>query len=71
MAGSTIDPDKLIYQEKKATLVYINIRGPFSPKWVKYDPHCLKLLKAATLLKKKLWQRCFPVNFAKFLKTLF
>ena len=25
----------------------------------------------ATLLKKKLWQRCFPVNFVKFLRTRF
>ena len=25
----------------------------------------------ATLLKKRLWQRCFPVNFSKFLRTLF
>ena len=25
----------------------------------------------ATLLKKRLWHRCFPVNFAKFLRTLF
>ena len=24
--------------------------------------------RAATLLKKGLWQRCFPVNFAKFLR---
>ena len=23
------------------------------------------------LLKKRLWYRCFPVNFAKFLRTLF
>ena len=28
-------------------------------------------LRSATLLKKRLWQRCFPVNFAKFLRTLF
>ena len=28
-------------------------------------------LKAATLLKKKLWHRCFPVNFVKFLGTTF
>ena len=28
-------------------------------------------LRPATLLKKKLWHRCFPVNFAKFLRTLF
>ena len=26
-------------------------------------------LKAATLLKKRPWQRCFPVNFVKFLGT--
>ena len=28
-------------------------------------------LSPATLLKKGLWQRCFPVNFAKILKILF
>ena len=28
-------------------------------------------LKPATLLKKRLWHRCFPVNFAKFLRNLF
>ena len=28
-------------------------------------------LRPATLLKKRLWHRCFPVNFAKFLQTPF
>ena len=28
-------------------------------------------LRPATLLKKSLWYRCFPINFAKFLKTPF
>ena len=28
-------------------------------------------LRPATLLKKRLWPRCFPVNFVKFPKTLF
>ena len=28
-------------------------------------------LRPATLLKKRLWHRCFPVNFAKFLRTAF
>ena len=28
-------------------------------------------LRLANLLKKRLWHRCFPVNFAKFLRTLF
>ena len=30
-----------------------------------------KPLRPATLLNWKLWNRCFPVNFAKFLRTLF
>ena len=28
-------------------------------------------LRPATLLKKRLWHRRFPVNFAKFLRVLF
>ena len=28
-------------------------------------------LRLATLLKNSLWHRCFPVNFAKFLRTSF
>ena len=28
-------------------------------------------LRPATLLKKSLWHRCFPMNFAKFLRTPF
>ena len=28
-------------------------------------------LRPATLLKKRLWHRCFPVNFVKFSRTLF
>ena len=27
--------------------------------------------RPATLSKKRLWYRCFPVNFAKFLRTSF
>ena len=45
-----------------------------------YSAHCrsrhlrcsLKFRKrSATLLKKTLWHRCFPVNYAKFLRTCF
>ena len=40
---------------------------------------CLEILqnpqentrRPATLLKKRLWHRCFPVNFVKFLRTPF
>ena len=28
-------------------------------------------LRPVTLFKKRLWHRCFPVNFAKFKRTLF
>ena len=28
-------------------------------------------LRSATVFKKRLWHMCFPVNFAKFLRTLF
>ena len=28
-------------------------------------------LRPATLLQKRLWHRCFPVNFAKFVRTAF
>ena len=28
-------------------------------------------LRPTTLLKKKIWHRCFPVNFVKFLKNIF
>ena len=27
--------------------------------------------ESATLIKKRLWHRCFPMNFAKFLRTTF
>ena len=30
-----------------------------------------KGLRSVTLLKKRLWHRCFPVNFARFLRTAF
>ena len=33
------------------------------------DSFLIKLQASATLLKKSLWQRCFPVNLAKFLRT--
>ena len=30
-----------------------------------------RALGPATLLKKRLWYRCFPVNFPKFIRTSF
>ena len=31
--------------------------------------HLCQRLRPATLLKKGLWRRCFPVNFTKFIRT--
>ena len=33
--------------------------------------HKVAGLRPATLLKKRLWHRCFPVNFVKFLRKTF
>ena len=33
--------------------------------------HMCHSLTPATLLKNRLWHRCFPVNFVKFLRKLF
>ena len=32
---------------------------------------CARVSFLITLLKKRLWQRCFPVNFVKYLRTPF
>ena len=32
---------------------------------------CVRVLFMPTLFKKRLWHRCFPVNFAKYLRTPF
>ena len=37
---------------------------------ISFFPEFLNL-RPATLLKKRLWHRCFPVNFTKFLRTPF
>ena len=36
-----------------------------------FPAHINYCLRPATWLKKRLWRRCFPVNFAKFLRTPF
>ena len=36
-----------------------------------WDPLLIKSQVPATLIKKSLWYRCFPVNFGKFLGTPF
>ena len=45
----------------------------FTGKHLCYSPFFNKVagLRPATLLKRSLWHRCFPVNFVKFLRTPF
>ena len=65
-AVSAIQADvlcKSLFFNKAAGLSYGNQSTDLQSKsmdWCLYD-------KPATLFKKRLWQRCFPVNFAKFL----
>ena len=42
---------------------------PFSAPWK--HQKTLRFSKACNLVKERLWHRCFPVNFAKFLRTPF
>ena len=42
-----------------------------SEKSLHHCLRCLTCLFPTTLLKKRLWHRCFSVNFEKFLRTLF
>ena len=57
----------------------VSVNKTFSPRHSAYIPSSVKSplqtsasgLRPATLLKKRLWHKCFLVNFAKFLRTPF
>ena len=53
--------------------VFLEISPKFTGKHLCQSLYFNKVagLRLATLLKKRLWHRCFPVNFAKFLRTPF
>ena len=55
------------YQRCSVTKVVLRNFAKFTGKHL---CQCL-MCQPATLLKKRLWHRCFPVNFAKFLRTSF
>ena len=50
--------------------VFLKIFAKFTGKHLKLSLFLIKL-QPATLLKNRLWHRCFPVNFKKFLRTPF
>ena len=49
----------------------LKIFTKFTEKHLGEDLFFNKGLRPATLLKKRLWHKCFPVNFVKFLRPLF
>ena len=51
-------------------LLKLNLVNLYKTVNQKYST-CAWGLEPATLLKKRLWHRCFPVNFVKFLRTPF
>ena len=64
----------------KAIVQRYSVKKVFLKNFAKFNAKCLcqglffnKVtgLRPATLLKKRLWHRCIPVNFTKFLKTPF
>ena len=48
-----------------------SILNSFTIKWFYLWFYHFCRLRPATLLKKRIWHRCFPVKFAKFLRTTF
>ena len=56
---------------KKAVLKnFAKFTGKHQCQWLFFNKVDI-FNKPATLLKKRLWHRCFPVSFAKFLRTHF
>ena len=56
-------------EKKKEELITDSAEAAIYEKSMKKDVH--RNFVPAALLKKRLWHRCFPVNFAKFLRTPF
>ena len=70
--------NKMNRMHKKALRITYNGKASSFPKLLEKDNsvtihHRNIKIQAwpATLLKKRLWHRCFPVNFEKFLRTPF
>ena len=74
----SIHSGKLFYNKQKHSPVVFCKKGVFRDFAKFTGKHlCQSVffnkvgLRPATLLKKRLWHRCFPVNFEKFLRTPF
>ena len=58
-----------VFYEKRCSLNFRRIQGNHLFQSLFFSK--VAGLRSATLLKRRLWHRCFPVNFAKFLRTAF
>ena len=58
-----------VFYEKRCSLNFRRIQGNHLFQSLFFSK--VAGLRSATLLKRRLWHRCFPVNFVKFLRTLF
>ena len=58
-----------VFCEKGVLRIFAKFTGKYL--WHNLFYNKVAILRLATLLKKRLWHKCFPVNFAKFLRTLF
>ena len=58
-----------LYCKKRVLRNFAKFTGKHLCKSIFFNT--VAVLKPATLFKKRLWHRCFPVNFTKFLRTPF
>ena len=55
--------------KKKLTEVLCKKRCSYKFRKIHRKIPMCQSLRPATLLRKRLWHRCFPVNFTKFIRT--
>ena len=56
-----------VFKTKGVLNIFAKFAGKHRPQSLFFNK--VAGLRPATLLKKRLWHRCFPVNFAKLLRT--
>ena len=60
-----------LFFNKVAGLSKLTIKTPKLRQWRHFGVFIVNFERPVTLLTKSLWRMCFPVNFAKFLRTPF
>ena len=60
-----------LYKRRDEHPVSEAVPSRMSQSWPWNSQIAVKIKKKKTLLKKRLWHKCFPANFVKFLRTPF